>query len=97
MPVTELVYCVTITFTMTKRADQLHHGNAPAHSTALVQAFLKKNHTTQVCQPRYSLDLACCDFWLFPKLKLLLKGRIFVNATVTQCTSSVTGISPPND
>jgi len=51
MPLTELVYCVTIAFTMTKRADQLHHDNAPAHSTALVQAFLAKNHITQVCQP----------------------------------------------
>jgi len=24
---------------MTERADQLHHGNTPAHFTALVQAF----------------------------------------------------------
>jgi hypothetical protein len=38
-PLTELVYCVTVAFTMTERADQLHHDNAPAHSTALVQAF----------------------------------------------------------
>jgi hypothetical protein len=36
---TELRYCVTIVLTMTERADQLHHDNAPAHSTALVQAF----------------------------------------------------------
>jgi len=32
----ELVYCVTVAFTRTERADQLHHDNAPAHSTALV-------------------------------------------------------------
>jgi hypothetical protein len=82
---------------MTERADQLHHDNAPAHSTALVQAFLAKYHVTQVCQPPYSPDLAPCDFWLFPKLKLLLKGRIFVNATVTQYISSVNGVSLPND
>ena len=30
-------YCVTVAFTMTERADQLHHDNASAHSTALVQ------------------------------------------------------------
>jgi hypothetical protein len=36
---------------MTERADQLHHDNAPAHSTALVQAFLAKHHITQVFQP----------------------------------------------
>ena len=48
---TELVYCVTVVFTMTERADQLHYDNAPAHSTVLVQAFLATHHITQVCQP----------------------------------------------
>jgi len=33
------VYCVTFAFTMTERADQLHHDNSSVHSTALVQAF----------------------------------------------------------
>ena len=45
----------------------------------------------------YSPDLAPCDFWLFPKLKSPLKGRRFVNATVTQYTSSVNGVSLPTD
>jgi hypothetical protein len=43
---------------MTKRADPLHHNIAPAHSTALVRAFLAKHHITQVCQHPYSTDLA---------------------------------------
>jgi transposase len=64
---------------MNERADQFHHDNAPAHSTALVQPFLAKHHITQVCQPPYSPDLASCDFWLFPKLKSQLKGWKFVN------------------
>ena len=84
------VYCVVVVFTMTERADQLHHDNAPAHSTALVQAFFfffAKHHITQVCQPRYSPDLAPCDLRLFPKLKSPLKLKRFVNATFTQCTS----------
>jgi len=51
MPLIELVYCVTVAFKMTERADQLHHDNAHAHSTALVQAFLTKHYITQVCQP----------------------------------------------
>jgi len=84
---------MTIAFTMTERADELHHDNAPAHSTDFVQAFLAKHHITQVFQP----DLAPCDFWLFPKLKSPLKGRTFVNATVTQYTSSVSGFSLPTD
>jgi hypothetical protein len=57
---------------------------------------MAKNHITQVCQTTYSPDLAPCDFWLFPKLKLLLKKRL-VNATVTQYTSSVNGVSLPTD
>jgi len=34
---------------MTEQADQLHHDNVPAHSTALVQVFLAKHHITLVC------------------------------------------------
>jgi histone-lysine N-methyltransferase SETMAR len=60
---------------MTEQADQLHQDNAPAHFTALVQALLVTHHITQVCQPPYKPDLAPCDFWLFPKLKLPLKAR----------------------
>jgi len=62
-----------------------------------MQAFLAKHHITPVCQPPYSPDLAPGDFWLFPKLKSLLKGRRFVNVTVTQYTSSVNGVSLPTD
>jgi transposase len=58
---------------MTERANQLHHDNELAHSTALLQVFMAKNHITQVCQPTYSPDLDICDLWLFPKLKSLLK------------------------
>ena len=46
-PLTELVYCVTIAFTVTKWVDQLHNDNAPAYSTALGQALLAKHHNCQ--------------------------------------------------
>jgi hypothetical protein len=82
---------------MTQQADQRICINVPAHSTALMHAFLAKHHITQVCQPKYSPDLASCDFWFFPKLKLQLKGMRFVNVTVAQYTSSVNSISLPND
>jgi len=89
------MYCVTITFTITKSADQLQHNNAPAYSTALVQAFFgKTSHHPGLSAP-YSPDLAPCFFWLFPKLKSLLKGRRFVNVMVTQYTSLVNGVSLP--
>jgi transposase len=82
---------------MIERADELHHDNAPAHSTALVQDFLAKHHIAQVCQPPYIPDLALCGLWLFPKLKSPLKGKRFVNVTVTQYISSVNGVSLPTD
>jgi len=94
---TELVYCVTVAFTMTEQADQIHHDNAPVHSATVIQAFLAKHHVIQVCQPFYRPYLAPCDFWLFPKIKSPLKGRIFVNETVTQYTNSVNGVSLPTD
>jgi hypothetical protein len=58
---------------MTELAYQLHHDNAPAHSTALLQAFLRKHYITQVRHPPYTPDLAHCDFWRFPKAKIALE------------------------
>ena len=54
---------------------QLHHDNAPAYSAHMIHAFLAKNSMPLVRQAPYSPDLAPCDFWLFPKLKTILKGR----------------------
>jgi len=70
---------------------------APAHSTALVQAFIAKHYLTQVCQALYSPDLAPFNFWLYPMLKSSLNGRRHVNATVTQYTTLVNGVSLPTD
>ena len=56
---------------------QLHHVNAPAHSAHVIKDFFAKNNTALVRQPPYTLDLAPCDFWLFPKLKTTLKGTRF--------------------
>ena len=56
---------------------QLHHDNAPAHSSNLIQHFLTKHGIPVVRQPPYSPDMAPCDFWLFPKLKTPLKGSRF--------------------
>ena len=55
----------------------LHHDNAPAHSSNLVQQFLAKHKIVQFRQPLYSPDIAPCDFWMFPKLKMALKGKRF--------------------
>ena len=83
---------------MADRADQLHHNNAPAHSTALVQAFffVKTSHHPGLSAPLQP-KFGSLRFLAFPKLKSPLKGRRFVNVTVTQYTSSVNGVSLPTD
>lgn len=53
----------------------LHHDNAPAHTSLVVREFLSKNSITVTEHPPYSPDLAPCDFFLFPKTKLVLRGR----------------------
>lgn len=55
----------------------LHHDNAPAYSSHLSQSFLMKLGILVICQPPYSPDMTPCDFWLFLKLKALLKGFHF--------------------
>jgi len=76
-----------------KRPDQwrnntwlLHHDNAPAHA-ALVTRFLTDNNMTVVPRPPYSPDLAPSDFFLFPKLKMRLKGQRFQTLEEIQAES----------
>ena len=47
-----------------------HQNNASSHNFA-------RNSTNILPQPPYSPDLVTCDFWLFPKLKKLLRGHCF--------------------
>ena len=53
----------------------LHDDNAPSHRALVTHEFLAHNSIITLLHPRYSPDLAPCDFFLFPKMKLQLKGR----------------------
>jgi len=53
----------------------LHHDNAPAHASLLIRTYLTKRQTSVVPHPRSSPDLAPAEFFLFSKLKTILKGR----------------------
>jgi len=56
----------------------LHHDNAlPAHNALSVKMFLMKHKISMLEHPPYSPDLAPCDFFLFPKIKCVLKGTRF--------------------
>jgi hypothetical protein len=52
----------------------LHHDNMPAHTSLKTTEFVTNNMVI-LPPPPYSLDLATCDFALFPKMKL--KGWCF--------------------
>jgi hypothetical protein len=64
----------------------LHHDNAPAHSAFAVHEFPAKNMAVVPHLP-YSPDLVPCAFFLYPKLKIALKGRRFNTVTMIQAKS----------
>ena len=55
----------------------LHHDNVSAHNALSKRQFLAENNIAVLEQPPYSPDLAPCDFFLFPKLKGVIKGTRF--------------------
>ena len=70
------------------RTWMLHHDNAPCHMAVSINEFLAERSISVVPQPRYSSDLSHCDFFLFPRLKNLLKVRHF--GTLDNIQKSVT-------
>jgi len=55
----------------------LQHDNTPVHIALSIREFLGKKNIPICPHPPYSPDLAPCDFYLFRKLKLKLKGHHF--------------------
>ncbi|UYV71394.1 hypothetical protein LAZ67_8002960 [Cordylochernes scorpioides] len=55
----------------------LHHDNARPHKAVTIQLYLAKHGIALLSQPPYSLELAPNDFFLYPKIKKVLKGRQF--------------------
>jgi transposase len=48
-----------------------------SHMTLKTTEFVTNNNMVKVPHPPYSPEFAPCDFALFPKLKMKLKGRHF--------------------
>jgi len=55
----------------------LHHDSAPAHTALSVREFLATKQITVLEHLAYSPDRVPNDFFLFPKIKEILKGRHF--------------------
>jgi len=76
----------------------LLHDNAPAHKALVVKAFLAQKGVTVLDHPPYSPDLAPCDFWLFPKLKMKMKGQFFDDIPdIQEAVTDALEIIPKND
>ena len=72
----------------------LLHDNATVHSAVALQEFLARKQVCVLHHPPYSPDLSPCDYFLFPKLKLPLKRRLFedvqdIQAAVTSCLRTI--------
>jgi len=96
LPKTDVHRIITEDLHMRKIANTwfLHHNNAPSHTSFAVREFLVQHNITTLPHPPYSLDLAPCDFFLFPKLKTHLKGHNFgtvenVQAAATRALNNI--------
>jgi len=76
----------------------LHHDNAPCHRVFNVTQFLTSKNISVLPQPPYSPDMSPCDFFLFPRIKQVVKGTHF--DSVKDIQTSVTRVLqelPVND
>ena len=55
----------------------LHHDNAPTRTALSISQFLAERNIATLEHPSYFPDLAPRDFFLFPKIKSVLKGTHF--------------------
>jgi histone-lysine N-methyltransferase SETMAR len=65
-----------------------HQDKAPAHNTLSVKQLLANKNITVLENPPYSPDLAPCNFYLFPKIKSVLKGTHFVSVESVKAKTS---------
>ena len=56
----------------------MHHDNAPAHMALSVREYLATKQAAVLEHPAYWPDLAPSDFFMFPKIKELLKESILM-------------------
>lgn len=74
---------------------RLLHDSAPSHRSILVTDLLTKNRILTINHSPYSPDLAPCDFYLFEKMHLPMKGKRYADVEAIQkaCTDILKDIS----
>ena len=65
---------------------RLLHDNAPSHRSTLVTDCFINNHILTLNHSPYSSDLALCDFYLFGKLHLAMKGKRYKDVELQPIT-----------
>jgi len=50
-------------------------GKVPCHISLAVQQFLAKNQIPPILLSQHSPDITACDFWVFLRLRIGLKGN----------------------
>ena len=65
------------------------HDNAPSHRSTLTMDYLTKNRIVTIKHSSYSPDMAPCDFYLFGKLHLAMKGKRYADVDAIQKASTV--------
>jgi len=75
----------------------LHHDNAPAHTALSAREFLAIKQIAVLEHTVYSPDLAPDEFFLFQKIKEILKGRQFdVIDDIRSNTTAALKVIPQN-
>jgi hypothetical protein len=69
----------------------------PPHTSLKTTKFVTNNNMFIVSHPPYSPDLAPCDFALFPKLKVKLKGRFETMSDIQRESQAVLQRFKEND
>jgi hypothetical protein len=59
--------------------------------------FLAGKGISAMDHPPYSPDLAPADFWLFPKLKSVLKGKRFLDVDIKSPVEKILTVIPVQD
>jgi hypothetical protein len=73
----------------------LLHNNAPPHHVFRVHQFLAQHGVPVLDHPPYSPDLAPVDFFLFPRLKSIVKGARFADvAAIQECVTAILRLIP---
>ena len=72
----------------------LLHDNASSHKCEVVKSFLASEKVKVLNHPSYSPDLSPCDFFLFPRLKIMLSGnkytsRSSLGSAIYQCLQQI--------